>query len=303
MDGFVAVTDPAWWRELARQPGLNDEANFWRPSPRAFRLPIGTPFFFKLKAPHNAIGGFGYFAGFSVLPDWLAWETFGTANGVPDLAALRGRLDRIRAGARIADAGGQIGCCLIAECAFFPESAWVRPPRDWSPRTQTGARIDLASAEGRRIWDECIARVPAPRAAMRESAERYGAPVLHRPRLGQSIFRIRVLDAYGRACSVTTEHSLPVLDVAHIKPYAQGGEHSVANGLVLRTDLHRLFDRGYLTVGDGDRLVVSRRLEEEWQNGRAYYELQGRRLALPADADQRPDRAALAWHQDQVFLG
>lgn len=302
MDGFVAVTDAGWWRALAREPGVKD-ANFWRPSPRAFRLPVGTPFFFKLKAPHNAIAGFGYFAGFSVLPDWLAWETFGTANGVPDLAALHGRLDRIRAGARIADTGGQIGCCLIAESVFFTEDAWVRPPKDWSPRTQTGARIDLGASEGRRVWEECLARAHAPTAALRESAARYGAPVLHRPRLGQSIFRIRVLDAYGRACSVTTEHSLPVLDVAHIRPYAQGGEHAVANGLVLRTDLHRLFDRGYVTVDPRDRLVVGRRLKQEWENGRAYYELQGRRLALPALAEHRPDPAALAWHREHVFLG
>lgn len=87
MDGFVAVTDPGWWQELAREPGPKD-ANFWRPSARAFRLAVGTPFFFKLKAPHNAIGGFGYFAGFSVLPDWLAWETFGTSNGFRVLPLL-----------------------------------------------------------------------------------------------------------------------------------------------------------------------------------------------------------------------
>ena len=58
MDGFVAVTDPGWWQELAHEPGPKD-ANFWRPSARAFRLAVGTPFFFKLKAPHNAIAGFG----------------------------------------------------------------------------------------------------------------------------------------------------------------------------------------------------------------------------------------------------
>ena len=133
MEGFVAVTDPGWWEELSRLPGPKD-ANFWRPSPRAFRLPIGTPFFFKLKAPHNAIGGFGYFAGFSVLPDWLAWETFGTANGVPSLATLRVRLTRIRDGARIAtDPAGRIGCCLIAESVFFPRDHWVAAPRGWSP--------------------------------------------------------------------------------------------------------------------------------------------------------------------------
>lgn len=51
MDGFVAVTDPGWWEHLGREPGPRD-ANFWRPSPRAFRLVDGMPFLFKLKAPY-----------------------------------------------------------------------------------------------------------------------------------------------------------------------------------------------------------------------------------------------------------
>jgi len=76
VDGFVAVTDPGWYEHLSRTPGPKD-ANFWRPSARAFRLDVGTPFLFKLKAPHNAIAGYGYFAGFTILPDWLAWDTFG----------------------------------------------------------------------------------------------------------------------------------------------------------------------------------------------------------------------------------
>lgn len=303
MDGFVAVTDPGWWQELAREPGPKD-ANFWRPSARAFRLAVGMPFFFKLKAPYNAIAGFGYFAGFSVLPDWLAWESFGTSNGVPSLAALRARLSTIRDGARIAaDPGGRIGCCLIAEAVFFSRDHWVAAPKDWSPRTQTGARVSLDVGEGLRVWSECRARLASSFTGVREATERYGAPVLHSPRLGQGIFRVKVLDAYGRACAVTTEHSLPVLDAAHIQPFANGGEHSVANGLVLRSDLHRLFDRGYVTVDDEDRLVVGRRLKDDFDNGRTYYALHGRSITLPHDESLRPDRDALAWHRSHAFLG
>jgi putative restriction endonuclease len=223
--GYVAVTDPGWWQQLVRDPGPKD-ANFWRPSPRAYRLPIGTPFLFKLKAPHHAIAGFGYFAGFSVLPDWLAWDTFGTGNGVPSLEALRSSLSRIQDGARIAaDPGGRIGCCLVAESVFFSRDAWVAAPRDWSPRTQSGMRIDLSHGDGLRIWGECLERMtpPASTGVAEDTAhgQRYGEPVLHTPRLGQGIFRVRVLDAYGRACSVTSEHSLPVLDAAHIRPYGR----------------------------------------------------------------------------------
>lgn len=305
VDGFVAVTDPGWYERLRRRPTPCD-ANFWRPSTRRFNLAPGTPFFFKLKAPHHAIAGFGYFAGFSVLPDWLAWDTFGDANGVDDLDALRARLRRIREGARIeADPLGQIGCCLIAEVTLFAPDAWVVPPDDWSPRTQTGASYSLEVGEGQRIWHECLGRVglPASPSSSMPMYPRYGTPTLHRPRLGQGIFRVQVLDAYGRACAVTREHSLPVLEAAHIRPYAKGGEHSITNGLALRTDLHRLFDRGYITIDGDDRLVVGRRLREDFANGRSYYALHGQSLDLPAHPDQRPASPALTWHREQVFLG
>lgn len=307
VDGFVAVTDPGWYEHLARDPEPHD-ANFWRPSARAFNLAPGTPFFFKLKSPYHAIAGFGLFAGFSILPDWLAWDTFGEANGVSNLDALRERLRRIQEGARIeADAGGKIGCCLIAEARFFPRDAWIRPPADWSPRTQTGARCALSHGEGLRIWLECQERA-APRASAppgvliaREPVARYGAPILHLPRLGQGIFRVQVLDAYERACAITGEHSLPVLESAHIKPYARGGEHKVENGLSLRSDLHRLFDKGYVTVDEDSRFVVGRRLKTEFENGRSYYGLHGQPLRLPREAARRPSPAALAWHREQVF--
>ncbi|MCC6873611.1 MAG: HNH endonuclease [Sandaracinaceae bacterium] len=303
LQGFVAVTDPGWYERLAQTPGPRD-ANFWRPSTRAFRLDVGTPFFFKLKAPHNAIAGFGYFAGFSVLPDWLAWDTFGTANGVDDLDALRRRLRGIQAKARIeADVGGRIGCCLIAEAIFFGRADWVAAPKDWAVRTQTGARYDLSLGEGLRIWEECRARSSPSIVAESVPSPRYGSPQLHRPRLGQSIFRVRVIDAYDRSCAVTQEHSLPVVEAAHIKPYAQGGEHTVSNGLALRTDLHRLFDRGYIGVDEDHRLVVGDRLRREFDNGRSYYQLAGRRLLLPRDPSLRPTKEALDWHRERVFLG
>jgi len=305
MNGFIAVTNFGWYERLAREAGPRD-ANFWRPSARALRLAPGTPFLFKLKAPHNAIAGYGYFAGFSILPDWLAWETFGEANGVGDLAALRERLRKIQAGASIeSDPSGRIGCCLIAEARFFRRDEWVPAPSTWSPRTQTGASFDLSIGEGLRVWEECQQRVVArsPVVGAAEPPARYGMPTLHVPRLGQGIFRVRVLDAYGRACAVTGEHSLPVIEAAHIRPFAVGGEHAVSNGLALRTDLHRLLDRGYVTVDDEHRLLVGRRLKADYDNGRSYYALHGKPLELPGGQGLRPDPSALTWHREHVFLG
>jgi len=301
--GFVAVTDPGWYERLSVEPGPKD-ANFWRPSTRAFRHPVGTPFLFKLKAPHHAIAGYGFFAGFSILPDWLAWETFGAANGVADLVTLRTRLAKIQSGARIAgDTEGRIGCCLLAESRFFAPDAWVRAPRDWKRTTQVGVGMDLTAGEGLRIWRECLERTTTMPNQLRESTDRYGTPTLRAPRLGQAIFRVSVLDAYERACAVTHEHSLPVLEAAHIKPYADHGEHRVDNGLALRSDVHRLFDRGYVTVDGEGRFVVSARLKQDYDNGREYYAMHGRQIAVPDALALRPREEALAWHREHVFVG
>jgi putative restriction endonuclease len=234
----------------------------------------------------------------------LVWDTFGEANGVASLAELRARLQRIRDGASIkADPQGRIGCSLIAEARFFPREHWGPAPSDWKPRTQTGATVDLTAGEGARVWNECLARAPRVTPVVGPTIPRYGAPVVHLPRLGQGIFRVQVLEAYQRACAVTREHSLVVLDDAHVKAYAEGGEHEVRNGLALRTDLHKLFDRGYVTVDDQLRLVVGRLLKADFDNGRSYYALHGTQLALPHDAMQRPDVDALAWHREHRFLG
>jgi putative restriction endonuclease len=89
---------------------------------------------------------------------------------------------------------------------------------------------------------------------------RYGTPVLVRPRLGQGAFRLLVADIYKRRCAITQERTLPALDAAHVRPYAEGGVHDVTNGLLLRRDLHSLFDRGYVTVTPELRFEVSRRI-------------------------------------------
>ena len=131
---------------------------------------------------------------------------------------------------------------------------------------------------------------------------RYGEPTTIRPRLGQAGFRLAVLEAYDRSCAVTTEHSLPVLEAAHIRPYGEGGEHSVQNGLLLRSDIHRLFDLGYVTISNDHRFRVSRRLRDDFANGKTYYALANRRLHTPRDRALQPHPDMLEWHAETRFL-
>jgi len=101
---------------------------------------------------------------------------------------------------------------------------------------------------------------------------------------------------------VTGEHSLPALEAAHIKLYGDSGPHAVSNGLLLRSDLHRLFDRGYITVTTDFRIKVSPRLKEEYKNGRSYYPFDGHLLDhLPPVPADHPSRDYLIWHNENVF--
>ena len=123
-----------------------------------------------------------------------------------------------------------------------------------------------------------------------------------RGRLGQGAFRVLVTDAYERRCAITGEKTLPVLEAAHIKPYALHGPHRVSNGILLRSDLHKLFDLGYLTVTPDLRVQVSRRLKAEWHNGREYYAHNGEPLRFhPADPARLPSPEFLKWHNESRF--
>lgn len=307
MHGTIAPTDFDWYRFLRARPAV-EEVNFWRPSAfRRFQAPRFSPFLFKLKAPHNAICGFGYFARYSALPYWLAWEAFGEGNGCPSQSLMLERIETIRK--RMGFRGGapedHIGCIILVSVSLFPEGAWVKQPDDWPPRNLTPMRYDLSAGEGKRVWSECLERaMPAgvreqAASLMTTPAPRYGAARLVEPRLGQGAFRVEVTEAYGRACAMTGEHSLPVLDAAHIRPYNEDGPHSTSNGLLLRADIHRLFDIGYVTVSPDYTIQVSPRLKQDYDNGKTYYPLHGKPLRPTLIDRDRPSADFLRWHNER----
>ena len=313
MLGYIGVTDHEWFQFLASEPPL-DEVNFWRPSDLRTpqQLVPGTPFLFKLKARHgDHIVGFGIFARHEVLPIWLAWDTFGRKNGGPDFATLRRQVGRLRGGIQSgsnSEGDYRIGCVMLSEPVWFQREHWVAPPADWPANAVQGKSYNMSAGEGARVWEACKAAAAAsPNLAaaagggLLSAAPRYGAPVPVAPRLGQGTFRLAVTSAYSRSCAVTGEHSLPALEAAHIRPYGDGGEHEVSNGLLLRSDIHRLFDTGYVGVTPDYKFVVSDRLRGDYSNGRSYYPLNGQPIVLPQVREEWPSAEALAWHGDVVL--
>jgi putative restriction endonuclease len=310
---FIGVTDNDWFRFLRSQSGI-DEVNFWQPSGGTqFRaLTPGQPFLFKLHYPENFIVGGGFFAHFSLVPARLAWESFDIKNGAPDFDQMWMRIARYRRGYLDPHSDPVVGCIILVDPFFFDDSDWIKAPADFSANIVRGKGYDLAVSPGRELWAEVLARrsmpqqsvLAAPPGRDAKLAEQpvYGSPALVKQRLGQGSFRVLVTDLYRRRCAVTGERALPVLQAAHIQPVSQDGRHRTSNGLLLRSDVHTLFDRGYVTITPDRRFQVSRRLKTDFNNGEEYRKFAGKELWVPASAEDQPDPQLLEWHADTVFL-
>jgi putative restriction endonuclease len=304
---YVGVTDGDWFRFLTQRPDIR-EVNFWQPvdTRRFGALTPGELFLFKLKAPDHFIAGGGLYVSANAYPTSLAWAAFSEGNGVASLEELRERIGRLsrrfRDQAFDPTRDPPIGCRVLEEPFFFPREQWIPVPESWSRNLVQGRTYNTATEDGRYLWDAVCERLQRAPGAIAQVA-RFGSPVLIEPRLGQGAFRVAVTDAYERRCALTRERTLPILDAAHIRAYASGGGHEIANGLLLRTDIHRLFDLGYVTVSTDKRFEVGNRLREDFENGQHYYQMHGQSLWLPGDARLQPSRQALEWHQSHRFLG
>jgi len=302
MRAYVGITDSDWYNLLRNQPSL-DEVNFWRPKDlREFKaLNPGELFLFKLHSPNNYIVGGGFYAHFALLPISLAWESFGISNGAITLQQLRNRVIKFRDPHVDYRTDFKIGCILLEQPFFLPRERWIPVP-DWGPSTQQGRIYDMLVEPGRSLWFQLQSKITLVQMVSEDSPS-YGQPALNLPRLGQGTFRVMVTEAYNWRCSITKERTLPALDAAHIKPYSENGMHAVNNGVLLRRDLHALFDKGYVTITPSFKLEVSRRIREEYENGRDYYGFHGMTMTLPIKYTDYPSSEYLEWHNINVYRG
>lgn len=267
-------------------------------------IDVGAPFLFKLHSPLNFIAGGGYFVRHSLLPLSLAWEAFGQQNGSSDIIAFH---DQISAYRERVEPDPTIGCIILNEPFFFQREDWIPVPENWKPGIVQGKSYDTSDPVGAALWNNVQARlergkVLAATTVQEQPAAAYGSEYLVRARLGQGAFRILVTEAYERRCAITGERTLPVLQAGHIKPYALSGPNRVNNGLLFRADLHILFDKGYLTVTEDFQTEVSRRIKEDFSNGREYYKLHGKKLeVLPSQPENRPSPQFLSWHNQNIY--
>lgn len=317
MEYYIGNTDFEWYNFLrSKEP---DDVNFWQPGGKLkfHALKPGAPFLLRLKSPIKKIAGIGFFSSHSLLPVDFAWEIFQQRNGFDSLDKFRRKINSYRSQDNSLDKYPTIGCIILSNPIFFNEADWLPSPGDWKNNLVQGRKYDSTSGYGKDLWNKIEFLLQKyrlfdfqkeyknPFVVEEENlGNRYGSEILTRVRLGQGAFRVLITDAYGRRCAVSGEKTLPVLDAAHIKPYDKSGPHYISNGLLLRTDLHKLFDKGYLTITKDYKIEVSKRIKEEFENGRDYYKYHGNNLInIPSRPIDRPAQKFLDWHNQNIYKG
>ena len=314
MKFYLGVTDNNWYNYLSRISP--EDINFRQPGGKAsFKvIQSGAPFLFKLKGALNAIGGVGFFSSHTFLPMSIAWDTFRKSNGCETYdefsrMILKYRTDKL-------NMNPTIGCIVLSNPIFFKPEDWIDTPSDWSKSIVQGKSYDSEESIGKLVWQkvENLLEKYLYLNAEDEGQSQflfeepfsplYGNSILSKVRIGQPAFRVLVTDAYSRRCSITGEKTLPVLEAAHIKPYADAGPHLISNGLLLRSDMHKLFDSGYLTITNEFKIEISSRIKEEYQNGKEYYKYHGSDLLiLPNREMDKPNERYIDWHNTNIYKG
>lgn len=316
MKFYLGVTDNDWFSFLSQRN--NEDINFWQPGGNIHFKVIrpGAPFVFKLKSPLNAIAGIGFFSSHSILPLDVAWDIFGERNGLNSFLKFKQKIIAYRNSKNTFHSNPNIGCIVLTDPIFFKQEDWIEIPENWSKSIVQGKSYETNDVIGGSLWDKIELTLNKYKLFEREDNYKsqlifeepespvYSNKYLTKIRLGQGAFRVQLTDAYRRRCAISGEKTLPALEAAHIKPYAESGPHFISNGILLRADIHKLFDSGYITLNPNLTIEVSQRIKEKFENGKDYYKFHGQKmLILPESSDNHPDKKYIDWHNSNIYNG
>ena len=117
-----------------------------------------------------------------------------------------------------------------------------------------------------------------------------------RVRQGQTEFRGKLLEAYERRCAVTGTRLEPLLQAAHIIPHADGTDYKTSYGLLLRADIHSLYDLHHLSIDERGVVHLSRMVIQT-----EYRQYEGKTFRIPVKVSLQPSPTSLG-SRHQRFL-
>lgn len=295
----VAITSQDWY-DFLRGRDCSGGVIFWRPSKDNVIINPCEWFLFKQHSAAGKVMGGAQFLASELLTINQAWSRWGPANGCADKDAFLRRLIGLRTSydAQKLKGHSYIRCFRLGKPIFLNKESWFNVP-GWNYTSRQPIRKYDASNPHRNELQRKVDRVfPDKMFAYEECAE-LGK---QKEREGQHAFRKEILKNYQRQCAITREKTVPVLEAAHIEPYAKSQNHLPSNGLLLKSDIHKLFDEGLVSITPEDlKFHVSSLLEKKYKNGKYFYQFEGRAIAVPKRKEFCPDPELLQKHYDKKF--
>lgn len=291
----VGITNKDWY-QLLRSRDCRAGVNFWRPSMRDSKLEVGEWLLFKLYGAGKIAGG-ARFISSELQTVNLAWSRWGQANGCADKQEFLRRLSGLRDGDRDLKGNSLIRCLYLDEPVFLPEEDWFEVP-GWNYGSRTPIRMYPTDhphrPELQRRFEAAFRGYQLPMNEFMLLGEKI-------EREGQYAFRKEILKNYQSQCAVTGEKTEPVLEAAHIRPYAKYRNHLPSNGLLLKSDIHKLYDEGLVSITPDLKFHVSSQIKRKYSNGKYYYELEGKQILVPKQEILQPNPEYLQEHYEKKF--
>lgn len=282
----ISPTDIKWF-DFLKENQLCSFINFWTPTPWNIKgLNAGDKLYFMLKKPIRKIGGFGEFVEYKNVTPEEAWNEFGYRNGRESktdfLQSLKKFISKhsIRFDTNNIDgASHKIGCIVLKNCEFWDEENYLEPS-DFNISFPNQVVTIKYYNENNIIQDSHNIEksnfniVSEPREENKYEVNR---------RIGQNNFKAKLLKAYNNKCCISGETIPELLEAAHIQNYKNVLSNHVQNGLLLRVDIHRLFDNNLIYIDNDYVIHVSSLIE-----GTYYRQYDGKKLNLPKASNQYP---------------
>jgi putative restriction endonuclease len=119
-------------------------------------------------------------------------------------------------------------------------------------------------------------------------------------------FREVVVSIYDHRCAfchlrVISSNSQNVVDGSHIKRFSEFRDDRIDNGLSLCKNHHWAFDRGWFTIDDNYKIIVSKDLREDSPHAKTMGDFHSQYIILPTQQSYFPRIDALRWHRENVF--
>ncbi|MGN0916434.1 MAG: HNH endonuclease [Succinivibrio sp.] len=248
------------------------------------------------------VGG-GYFLEHTALDIATCWYQFGVRSGYITYQDFIKRAKDFGA-----DLNVPLACYLISSSFIFIRNHLIPVPEEF--------KIDMTG------WSKTLVSTEEPLGAYLKkvsletrystidtgTAEGVWPGIYHKATIHRSIdeaaeFRTSLLGLYNKTCAVTGCSLLPVLSVAHIKTIYDDRYLKPDNAIIMRSDLHVLFSRGFITAyyedPDTIKIRVSKRVKMNLDP--EYSKLEGKILTLPKDRAYWPNPEYLSWHNSVRF--